>query len=69
MHILVVQGLVPERPISANPALKFCSTFCILPSYELRRVTFCVINTVSQTKGSTVFCKFEFHVLRQENPA
>ena len=25
----MVQGLVPERPISANPGLKFCSTFCI----------------------------------------
>ena len=45
-----VQGLVPERPISANPGLKFCSTFCIyVPSYALLRVTFCVIITVSQS--------------------
>ena len=26
-------GQVPERPISANPGLKFCSVFWILPSY------------------------------------
>ena len=43
-----VQGQVPERPISANPGLKFCSPFCIyVPSYALLRVTFCVIITVS----------------------
>ena len=30
--ILVLQSAqdpVPERPISANPGIKFCSTFCI----------------------------------------
>ena len=32
----VVLGPVPERPISANPGLKFCCTFCIyLPTYSL----------------------------------
>lgn len=55
-----------ERPINANPELKFGSTFCILPSYALRRVTFCVIiYTVSQSKSSTLFCKLDLHVLRQ----
>ena len=43
--------------------------FCILPSYVLLRVTFCVIITVSCSKGSTAFCKLELHVLRQENLA
>ena len=27
--LAIVLGPVPERPISANPGLKFCSTFCI----------------------------------------
>ena len=26
---ILTRGPVPERPISANPGLKFCSTFCI----------------------------------------
>ena len=43
--------------------------FLSLPSYELLRVTFYVIITVSLGKGSTVFCKLELHVLRQENRA
>ena len=32
---------------------------CILHSYALPRVTFCVIITVSRSKGSTVFCTLE----------
>ena len=33
-----IQGLVPERPISANPGLKFCSTFCnYLPMHYLQQ--------------------------------
>ena len=28
-----IQGPVPERPISANPGLRFCSTFCIYLAY------------------------------------
>ena len=30
-------------------------------------INFCVIISVSQGKGSMVFCKLELHVLRQEN--
>ena len=56
---------VPERSISVNPGLKFC----ILYSYALLRVTFCVITTVSPSKGSTVFCNLELHVLRRESRA
>ena len=43
--------------------------FCILLSYALLRVTFCVIITVSGIKGSTVDCNFELHVLRVETLA
>ena len=57
-----------RRPISANPGLKFCSTFCIYLS--MHWVTFCVIITISQSKGSiTVYRKLELHVLRQGNLA
>ena len=49
-------GPVHERLISANPGLKLHSVFCILPFYVLLRLTFCVIITVSRSKGSTVFC-------------
>ena len=69
--ILVLQSAqdpVPERPISANPGIKFCSTFCIY-YYVLLRGTFCVIITISRGKGSTACCKLELHVLRQENLA
>ena len=59
-------GPVPERLISANPGLKFCSVLCSLLSYVFLRITFCVIVTVSQRKGSAVFCKLKLHVLRQE---
>ena len=47
-------GPVPERLISANPGLKFCSTFYLF-AYALLGVSFYVFITVSQTKGSTVF--------------
>ena len=62
-------GPVHARLISANPGLKFYSVFCILPSGVLLRLTFCVIITVSSSKGTTVFCKLELHVLRQKNLA
>ena len=57
------QGPVPERPISFNPGLKFCSVL-YLHSYALLRVTFCVISTVSRSKDSTTLCNPELHVLR-----
>ena len=60
------QDPVPERPISANPGLNFVP---FLPPYVLLRVTFYAIIIVSRSKGSTVFCKLELHVLRQENLA
>ena len=41
---------VPERPINTNEESKFV-VFCILPSYVLPRVIFCVIITVSRSKG------------------
>ena len=57
------QGPVPERPISFNPGLKFCSVL-YLHSYALLRVIFCVISTVSRSKDSTTLCNPELHVLR-----
>ena len=56
-----ILGAVPERPISANPGLKFCSVFVLtfLYNYVLLRVTFCLIITISWSEGSTVFCKLE----------
>ena len=45
-------GRVPERPISANPGLKFCSVFVFFPSFVLLRLTFCVIFAVSGIEGS-----------------
>ena len=51
-------GPVPERPISANPGLVLFD-FLYLPSYALLRVTFCVIISFFQSKGTTVFCKLE----------
>ena len=63
------EGPVPERPISANPGLKFCSTFCDLLSYVLLREIFRVIISFFGSKGTTVFCKLEEHVLGQENLA
>ena len=43
--------------------------FCILHSCALLMVTFCVIITMSRSKGSTVFCNLELHVLRPETLA
>ena len=64
-----LQDQVPERLISVNPRLKFCSVFVFYIPIVLLRVTFCVTITVSRSKGSTVFCNLELHVLRQENHA
>ena len=47
--------LVPGRPISVNPGLKVLFHVCMLHSYALLRVTFCVTITVSRSEGSTVF--------------
>ena len=56
------------RPISASPGLKInFFLFSYQPSHVLLRVTFCLIITISWSEGSTVFCKLEFHFLRQEN--
>ena len=49
--------------------IKLLFRFGILHSYALLRVTFCVIITISRSKGSTVFCNLELHVLRRENRA
>ena len=49
--------------------IKILYHFCIFPSYVLLRVTFCVFIIVSRSKGSTVFCKVQLHVRRQENLA
>ena len=56
----VFQSPVPERPISANPGLKFYSVFvfyCFLIEFD--RVTVCVIISLSRSKGSAIFCKLE----------
>ena len=47
--------------------IKILSRSCILHFYALLGVVFCVIITVSRSKGWTVFCKLELHALRQEN--
>ena len=49
------EGPVPERPISANPGLKFCSTFCDLLSYVLLRETFRVIISFLELKAQQYF--------------
>ena len=61
--------LVLGRPISVTPGLKVLFHVCMLHSYALLRVTFCVIITVSRSEGSTVFWNLMLHVLRQENRA
>ena len=40
--------------------------FLYVPPYALFRESICVIITVSQSEGSTVFCKLELHGHRQE---
>jgi len=49
---MLAMGRVPERSISANPGLKFCSVFVFFPSFVLPRLTFCVIFAVSGIEGS-----------------
>ena len=66
MRSHIYLGPVLERPISVNPVLKILFRFCIVPSYVLLKVIFCVIITVSRSKGLTVFCKLELHIFRQE---
>lgn len=58
-------GPVPKRPIR----IKILVRFCIYPSCVLLKVAFCVIIMVSQSQGSTLFCKLELHFIRQENLA
>ena len=48
---------------------KILFRFFILHFYVLLRVTFCVIITVSRSKGSTLLCNLELHVLRRKNRA
>ena len=71
ISLVIRLGPVPERSMSVNPGLKFWSVFVlhILIIYAVLKVTFCVIITVSCSKGSTLFCDLELHVLRQENRA
>ena len=67
--LFTLQGPVPERTISFNPELKISSVFVFyIPMYCLR-VTFCVVITVSHSKGSTGLYNLELRVLRQENRA
>ena len=47
--------------------IKILFHICILPSCLLLKVTFCANITLSQNKGSTILCKLELHVLREEN--
>ena len=49
-----VPGPVPERPIGANPGLKFCAVLYFTFLCSMLRVTFCLLITVSRSKGSTV---------------
>ena len=63
-----IQGPVPERPISANPGLNFFFPILYLPSYALLGVSFCVIITVSKSKGVIILlCTIELYGLRQGN--
>ena len=62
------QARVDERPISANPGLKFVPLFvftfqCIAGSDML------CYHFFFRSKGTTVFCKLELHVVIQENLA
>ena len=69
ISLVISLGPVPERSVSVNPGLKFCSVFvlyipiCISYSNILR------YHYVSLSKGSTSFCNLKLHVLRQENCA
>ena len=60
----------PEMPISVNPGLKFWFVFLLYISmHYLGSAAFCVIISVSRSKGSTVLLNLELHVLRRENCA
>ena len=49
-------GPVPERPISANPGLKFCSTFCIyLPMHCLIKQHFVLSFLFVEVKAQQYF--------------
>ena len=71
---LLIQTIVSLGPGSLKgdklqSRIKSLFRFCILHSYALLRVTFCVIITVSRGQDSIIFCNLELHVLRQENRA
>ena len=53
---------VPERPISANPGLKFCSTFCIyLPMHCIEQhFVLSFLFFFFRSKRTTVFWKFNY---------
>ena len=56
------QGPIPERLISINPGLKFCSVFVFyIPMYCLWQHF--VFSGSIILKGSTVFCNLQLHVL------
>ena len=60
--------LIEDRFLKRRLALiRIKILFHFLPSCLLLRVTFCANITVSQNKGSTILCKLELHVLREEN--
>ena len=57
-----------QGPVAAF-RVKTLLHFLYLISNAFLSVTLCVNITVSQRRGSIVFCKHELHILRQENPA
>ena len=67
--LFTLQGPVPERTISFNPELKISSVFVFYIPMHCLRVTFCVVITVSHSKGSTGLYNLKLRVLRQENRA
>ena len=60
----IAQGRVPERPFTANPGWKFCSTFCIyLPMHCLEQrfvLSFLFFFFFLKWKRTTVFWKFNY---------
>ena len=61
-------GPVPERPISADPGLTFVPLFVFTFLCIAKRNISCY-HFFFGSKGTTVFCKLEEHVLGQENLA